>query len=268
MNRHIAMASVMVLIAASGCAPRGPASSGPSSKPHPIRDVGDFRVFYDAPKNSPYAELQRALRESKLFDKIATDLNATLALPFDIPIHFDQCNELNAFYDPAERRITICYELISHVAREFAAHAESEEELEKATIGTALFVLYHEAGHGLVDVLKLPVTGKEEDAVDQLAVLVLVLSGEEEAALDGATWFLLQGALETDIENLAFWDEHSLDLQRFYNIACWVYGRDPGRHSDLVTEGILPEDRAQGCADEYQQLSGSWTTLLSPYLKK
>lgn len=52
---------------------------------------------------------------------------------------------------------------------------------------------YHEVGHALVDVLELPITGKEEDAVDQLSTYVLVedADGGEVAALDGAVAFLL-----------------------------------------------------------------------------
>jgi Putative metallopeptidase len=43
--------------------------------------------------------------------------------------------------------------------------------------------------------------------------------------------------------------------------------KNPERHSYLVEEGYLPEDRAVRCGDEYEQMSNSWDTLLSPYVK-
>jgi Putative metallopeptidase len=105
---------------------------------------------------------------------------------------------------------------------------ETEEELIKASDDTTLFVFYHEMGHALVDVLRLPITGKEEDAVDQLSTLILAESDDqgegEDAALNGAIWFFLTGS-ENEITESAFADEHSLGQQRFYNIACWVYGK-------------------------------------------
>lgn len=45
--------------------------------------------------------------------------------------------------------------------------------------------------------------------------------------------------------------------------ACWFYGHDPVEHADLVTDGLLPKDRAGGCADEYRQLDRSWSKLLN-----
>ncbi len=163
----------------------------------------------------------------------------------------------------------MCYELISVVAEDFSELNISEDEWNRATVHATLFVFFHEIGHALIDILNLPVTGKEEDAVDQLATLILIASGDEgeEAALDGAVWFLLRGE-RTNIDDLAFWGEHSLDAQRFYNIACWVYGQNPKGHADLVTDGDLPQERAVRCADEYRKMSDSWTRLLGPYLKK
>ncbi len=52
-----------------------------------------------------------------------------------------------------------------------------------------------------------------------------------------------------------------------YNLECWVYGADPVGNADLVKNGSLPQDRADGCEDEYAKLSSSWDTLLGPYLK-
>ncbi len=234
-----------------------------------VAERGDIKIVYEPPRDPNYVGLQRILKESRLFDEVAAALHKKLTLPRNLPVRFAECGVVNAFYDPRGKSITMCYELISAVAEDFSELSMSKEELNTATVHATLFVFFHETGHALIDILNLPVTGKEEDAVDQLATLILIASGDEgeEAALDGAVWFLLR-AEKTNIDDLAFWGEHSLDAQRFYNIACWVYGQNPKGHADLVTEWDLPQERAVRCADEYRKMSDSWTRLLAPYLKK
>ena len=161
----------------------------------------------------------------------------------------------------------MCYELVILFIEDFAPYVSSLEELDHAILSTALFIFYHELGHALVDVLDLPITGREEDAVDQLSTLVLLSAGEEgrEAALTGAVWFGLRASAATG--QLPFWDEHSLDEQRFYNILCLVYGSDPESGHYLVEEGLLPQERAIRCPNEYEQMDSSWNQLLSGYLR-
>lgn len=232
-------------------------------------DKGDIKVVYATSRHPQYAELGRVLKDSQLFDEIAGVLNGSLALPRDLPVRFAECGVVNAFYDPITKSITMCYELVLAIAEDFSQLKLTDDELTQFTLHAVVFVFLHEIGHALIDMLRLPVTGREEDAADQLATLLLIESGAagEEAALNSALWFLLEGKMST-IDDLPFWGEHSLSPQRFYNIACWVYGRNPVTHEELVTQGFLPEERAVRCGDEYRKLRASWTQLLGPYLKK
>jgi hypothetical protein len=66
----------------------------------------------------------------------------------------------------------------------------------------------------------------------------------------------------------AFADEHSLDLQRFFNIQCLVYGSDPTRYDALVSTGDLPVERAKRCPGEYDQALRAWRSLLEPWIKR
>ncbi len=253
----------------SGVSPDAPAAIAGAPKVQKIEDRGDIKIIYEKPRDPSYVELQNTLEESKLFDEVARALNKKLILPRNLLIRFSECGVVNAFYDPKSKSITMCYELISAVAEDFSQLSMSEDELDEATVHATLFVFFHEIGHALIDILNLPATGREEDAVDQLATLMLIESGAggEDATLDGAVWFLLR-AEKTNIDDLAYWDEHSFDAQRFYNIACWVYGQNAKGNAYLVTEGHLPKERAVRCADEYRKMSDSWAKLLSPYLKK
>lgn len=99
---------------------------------------------------------------------------------------------------------------------------------------------------------------------------ILVLSGtdEGEAAIHAsASMFLIEHEQnDTDIEELPFWDEHSLDAQRFYNLICWLYGDDEKKYASFVKDGVLPEDRAERCEHEFEQLSKIGHA--SPHFKK
>ena len=67
-------------------------------------------------------------------------------------------------------------------------------------------------------------------------------------------------------EDLAFWDEHSLNGQRVYSITCLIYGSDPDSFAELVGEDGLPAERAARCPGEYKQKSRAWDRLLAPHL--
>ncbi len=128
---------------------------------------------------------------------------------------------------------------------------------------------YHELGHALIHVLDLPTTGRQEYAVDQLSTYVLAYESEagDSPTLDAALAFLAwaQEAKVAQADS-PYWDEHSLNEQRFLNLVYWVYGQDPERFQHLVQQGHLPESRAVRCPGEWQQIDKSWTVLLDPHL--
>ena len=235
-----------------------------------ISDKGNFIVVYSEPENPAYVAIEEVLKSSHLFELFAEGENQHFALPNDIGIILLECGSENAFYKPEAKSIVICYELFSRIANAFRDETDSyeDEELGSLTLQTTLFIFYHELGHALIDVFNLPITGREEDAADQLSSLFFIEAGEDIMALNGAYWFyLISSGKRTTKKLLA--DEHSLDKQRYYNILCWVYGSDPEKHSDLVGKGkeFLTQERAERCPAEYAKVESSWNVLLSPYLK-
>jgi len=235
------------------------------------QNTGQFKVLYSPVKNQEYAKFQNELQKEKVLEALVADLNSTFVLPADISVTFDQCGEVNAFYNPEKRRISMCYELIENMYEIFSKHEKSEDAIDDAVIGATVFIFYHELGHALIDILDLPVTGKEEDAVDQLSTFILTDGTDEgeKAALDGARSFYLESSeQDSEIDDLPFWDEHSLDHQRFYNIICLVYGQNESKYAYLVNKSILPKERAERCSGEYTQVEKAWTRLLKPHLKK
>lgn len=144
-----------------------------------------------------------------------------------------------------------------------ALDARTEQYVE----ANLLAVLYHEIGHALIDVMDLPIFGQEEDAADVLSVLMVHDLFEAEAATrilyDTALGFLVEDEMRNrhgaDIE---YWDVHGPDLQRYYTAVCLFYGADPEARSDLAEELGLPQERAEGCADEYELANASWGPVL------
>lgn len=226
-----------------------------------VIDNGDFKIVYK--ESEKYSKVKTLFENSRVFDKIIKSINKKIALPNDVIISFRECGEANAFYQKSE--ITMCYEIIEKVTKTFTEAVNSEEELDTAMRDTTSFLLFHEIGHALIDVLDLPTTGKEEDTADQLAVWVITGAGDdgEEIVLNAVTWFYLNGSKEKD---LLFWDQHSLNQQRFSDVTCLVYGKDQ-KHSYLIDEGILKEERARECNLEYLRIDKTFNDLLKPYLK-
>jgi putative metallopeptidase DUF4344 len=259
-----------------------PATVLPEAPPVPspppvvrIPDRGDFKVVYEKTKNPDYQGLQQIFKETQLLQETVRALNDTLAMPADVTAALRECGTADAPYDADKRRISICYELIDSLSDLFTADVTSEEGIQQAGIavaGATLFIFFHEAGHALIRLNALPVTGREEDAVDQLATLLLLESGRqgEKAALDGATTFLARekdAKSQAALAKLAFWSAHALDQQRFANVICWVYGKSPVEFQYLVEDGTLPADRAAQCPGDYEQMAKTWDALLAPYLK-
>ncbi|HWS89717.1 MAG TPA: DUF4344 domain-containing metallopeptidase [Pyrinomonadaceae bacterium] len=231
-------------------------------------DNGDFKVAAREPDAGMTAEEREDYEgELKSLRETADALNKAFSLPHDIYIGFDNCEEANAFYDPEKKTVTVCYELAADLYETFKWDYKSDEQVEEAVTNATTFVFYHELGHALVDAYDLPITGREEDAVDQLSVLLLADGSKEgeQMVLDAAVSFSKQA--NDELDELAFADEHSLDRQRYYNIICLLYGQNEEKFASLVKDGTLPESRAQGCSDEFARVDKAWDALLAPYTK-
>ena len=235
------------------------AGDAPAKPEQPKR--GHLKLIYKGADT----EARKMMRAWGAFEQIVPQLDAALQLPHDIPITFEKCDEENAFYDPETIAITMCDELVDFYAELFSEY--EGEERKDAIVGSLVATFLHELGHALIHQFGLPAVGKEEDAVDQLSTVVLVASGEvgNQMAYDGAYSWIAEGEAQGK-DTTPFWDEHSLDEQRFYNMMCLIYGSDPDGFSEVITEDELPAERAEQCPDEYKAISTSWNKLLAPHL--
>jgi hypothetical protein len=243
-------------------------NSGKTSATEP--DNGDFKVISVPVKNPKYESLDKYVKDKRMLENAADGLNKSLTLPWDITIASKDCDgTINAYYNPQDRSITICYEFMELFQKLYLDQGKTPDEANQLMFDATTFIFCHELGHGLIDAYKLPVTGKEEDAVDQLATYISAEEmGEqgENAAQAGALGFYYLSE-KRQLDDTAFADEHSMDKQRFYNIICWLYGHNPERYGNVVQNGTLPAARAQRCSEEYTKLSNAWKTQLRPFRK-
>ena len=228
------------------------------------------------------------MMRAHLLENLVEKVNGTLNLPHDIALVGAQCGEPNAYWNFAEKKITLCYEDADLSLRNFKAIGDPDPILAAVNATRATF--YHELAHAAIDFGVLPITGREEDASDQLVVFLLlapdengnVEPGAEDAVLDYARMFDHYDETSGDHLEVDFASKHPSNHSRMYNMLCWTYGSNPAKHAHLVTgdvdakvsserpnleEWLLPESRAKSCADEYAMMARSWSELLAPYEK-
>ncbi len=251
-------AAIALLVLVTGCrVMRVPPSQARGAA---AADTAGFRVRYDSAP-PVYREFRSGLIANQFLDTIAARLNDSLRLPRSITIATADCDAPNASYDSVTHRVTLCYQLFQQLAAEFPDDSDTY-----LISGTITFALMHEIGHALVDVLDLPITGREEDAVDQLATMLLLQQGPagDSLAFGAVGWFATSNQLD-QFDSLALADVHPTNIQRVYNLLCWIYGSDTTRYPAIFTDSILPADRRDQCPGEYRQMAASWRKLLAPY---
>lgn len=282
---------VCLLLLLSACSPAPSPTASPTPPPSPVASPpsanspspglaseapsGVITVEYEVPKDESHREVYEILKDNGLFEELCESIQDEYLLPQDLRVVFTECDEENAFYDPEAVEITMCYELIDRYRLAFTDEESSAEEVERETIYAALFTFYHELGHALVHLLELPITGREEDVVDEFAAITLIHSDTDEG-MDAVMAGIQQFAMDAEesegmyerVDELPFWDVHSLDQQRFYDLMCMLYGSDPERYADLVKEQELPEERAELCEDEYVLKADNWDRLLAPHRRE
>jgi len=226
-------------------------------------------VRYVPPKNPIHQKIYVDLKQREVLEGLQEFLSP-IRLPEKLRISLAGCDgEPDAFYEDAA--ITICYEYINELW---------ENMLEETTldgvapidlvIGPLFEVSLHEVAHALFDMLELPVLGREEDAADQVAAYIMLQVGELEARrlIIGTAY-----AYKTDEERSGpcrpvedYSSEHSTPAQRGFNLLCIAYGADSKLFADIVSRGYLPEERAEYCEEEYEQVQDAFEILIKPHL--
>ena len=244
-----------------------PASAATKRNAH---EVGRVRVIYEPPKKAGFREIHDAMRERRVLERVAA-IVGLVRLPTRLTFRLEECAGVpNAWYAPDSQSITICYELIDTIVKA-APRTRSPADVtrQEAIRGPIFQILLHESSHALFDLLDVPILGREEDAADQVAALILLHLSPDEAQMvvAGSGYFFATTAKDEPLDKSAFADVHGLSWQRFYNLGCLAYGSDKRRYRHIKAKGYLPKERAEGCEEEYSQAAFAFRKLISPHLR-
>ncbi|MGV6809756.1 MAG: DUF4344 domain-containing metallopeptidase [bacterium] len=233
-------------------------------------DAGQFFVEYVKPEKQHNQAAYLLLQQSGFMEKILQFQYPNLTLPKAVLINARECGTVNAFYDGDHHHLTLCYELVNYLMNDKDAQTLSPEEFVKRLTGILMFTLYHEMGHAVIDILDLPVLGREEDAADQFAVLSFIeaksrSTSENKVLLKdllsyAIAWFALHEKGQTSFTDQA--DEHSLNGQRFFNALCLIYAENPAANTRFIR---VLGNRVKRCPNELKEAQRAWGRLLSSY---
>lgn len=146
------------------------------------------------------------------------------------------------------------------------AAMDADEARDQFVASNMIATFYHELGHAFVDLLDIPVLGREEDAVDALSTLLIDFLWDPEDAdiliADVAYGYALHVLHTDDLPDAAWWANHSLDLQRMAAVVCQFYGQDPEVRLDLALDLGMPPEMSDRCIRTGQQVMTSWAVFL------
>jgi hypothetical protein len=187
-------------------------------------------------------------RDPGIVNPIVEAINSALQLPVTVTVAVGAV-EGPPNYDPATRTITLPTAFI-------------DRALEFESVGGAdliEFVLYHETGHALIDILEIP-TESSEDTADALATLLAVefIGGRERALLWGVR------ALAFELGEDA---PYRFEQRRYFQIVCWVAGTNLNQFGDTARQAGIGETRLVRCRMEYEEMRENLIPHLATHLR-
>jgi hypothetical protein len=228
-----------------------------------------IRVEYVAPANPAHQPLYELLQQRRALEKLA-EIFSPFRLPIELTLKTVGCEgAANAYYQRPEVRI--CYEYLDEIRQSIPQETtEAGVAPVDAVLGQFFYVIAHEMGHAVFDLLDVPLFGGPEDAADQFAAYMMLQFGKADARrlIGGAAYsyrnFVQDPKFVVPLE--AFSSAHGAPAQRFYNLLCLAYGADPELFADVVEKGRLPQKRAATCRGEYREVAFAFRQLIAPHL--
>ena len=241
-----------------------------------------IEIEYVRPTNAEFEPIYERLKSRKVLETLRQFL-APLKLKDGkkLVVKFDQCAGASyARYTPLTAA-TICYEFVEQVERlapTAPVHLIQTERRppvkpDAALVGPVVQALIHEVAVAAFDILEIPVWGRQDDAADRVAALVLLQFSKFDLAWNtivGTAWFLAGSALAPpDLS-----DVRGVMAQRYYTTLCLAYGGNRKMFAGFVAferdnspaAGDLPSPRARGCADEYNVLRHAFNRSIAPHI--
>lgn len=231
--------------------------------------IADVKLSLEKPQNSAEKRIHNRLVDSASIKTAISFLNDVLLTPTDITLSFGTYDKI--WYQ--NNRIEIPYIFIHNIRKRYnsARIPHRLATVDEFTGNALTHIIFHEMAHALIiDQYRLPVLGKEEDAADGLAdVLLLEFFNNGASMVDSAADLFFMNAQTTmRLHKKDYWAEHSLDKQRYYARLCHIVGSNPEQHMGYARRAGFDDNRVQRCVLQYRLVKNSWMRLLEPALKK
>lgn len=242
---------------------------------------GQAVPFYGTANTAQQEQILDAIKKSNLAERMAQVVNGSVRLHHNLNVGFTSCGYANAFFDRQKSAVVFCLEMVELIAglakddNEIAMKLD-RNEFAKTIDGAIWGIFFHELGHAIIGVNNVPITGREEDVADQFAVFYSVYFVEPRniPVILPTVWLFRLMAKKSDVASAnqdqlkrLMADEHSLDSQRIYNMACWAYGANPQRGAIAANFVGLPKERGDRCSNEWQTMDYGLRSRFKKYLK-
>ena len=136
-----------------------------------------IKISYDEPSKAELRGIYQRLKDRRVLEELQDFLSA-LRLPRDIAIRTAQCGDTRLRYQP-QAGATICYEVMDQVAKIAARRTNSTQLRQTVVIGAFIQAALHETAYAIFDALDIPIWGREDDAADRLAALIMMQFGDD-----------------------------------------------------------------------------------------
>ncbi|HIF9191479.1 TPA: DUF4344 domain-containing metallopeptidase [Photobacterium damselae] len=226
--------------------------------------AGGIEYTFQSPNTQSQKLAYDEIRASRVNQLVGRLSNEHFPFTQTLTIHYG--GEDGPLYDPDLHTIFIPYAFYTQAIHYFAQNRYQKmygKSAKEAAIDTILHTLLHEVGHAYIDDNGIPILGKEEDAVDNFAAIVLInyVKNGADIAISAADMFAFESDDKPDYyDSSEYIDEHSFDLQRYFSTLCLVYGAEPKQYPNLLDEinKLDVKDRQTFCIEHYQTMSENW----------
>lgn len=235
----------------------------------PLLRTDQISILYEEPKDAKHQPIREAMQERRILELLRA-LLSSFRLPRPLTLEVRGCNGREGAYYGNDRAV-LCYEYVELIQRHVPKVATPGGVTRAdAIVGAILDTILHEAGHAVIEMLDIPVLGREEDAADFFSAYVLLQFSAEDAQrlIQGVAFMMAseaREAMEKRLRPQMFAGPHGMPAQRYYNLLCMAYGSNPETFANVVPGG-LPSWRARDCGDEYAMLKRAFAKLILPHV--
>uniref|UniRef100_UPI0030C65A44 DUF4344 domain-containing metallopeptidase n=1 Tax=Vibrio sp. 10N TaxID=3058938 RepID=UPI0030C65A44 len=229
----------------------------------------EMTINYQKPQSASEQTAREAIQQSGA-NELLVELSKTY-FPFNHDLTVQYGGEDGPLYDPSNHTVHMPYAFYTDSLNYFTKNDYQNrfgKPAQQGAVDTLLHTLLHEAGHAYIADQGIPILGKEEDAVDNFAAVIMLNYVEQgaDATISAADMFAFESEDRPDYYDFyEYIGEHSFDLQRYFSTLCLVYGSDPDSHKNLLDEiekKYLDEQKDK-CIATFEEIDYNWKQVLN-----